>query len=104
VSTLGAAPQAGGRHHRARRQPVHVVALLGDEGVRGVIAFRDRCQDYPLRQLCGYVFEGVDREVRLPLDEGLVELAGEDVPPVYDGERGLRVVIAGGLYDADLYR
>jgi hypothetical protein len=44
----------------------------------------------------------VDREVYLSAQNGLVELAGEDVAPVYDGEGGLGVVVARGLYDADL--
>src|SRR5215212_1394037 len=44
----------------------------------------------------------MDGEVNLPGQERLVELAGEHVAPVYDGERDVRVVLAGGLDDPDL--
>jgi hypothetical protein len=46
----------------------------------------------------------VNREVELAPQERLVELAGEDIAPVYDGERGLGVVVTGGPYDAYLDR
>jgi hypothetical protein len=40
-------------------------------------------------------------QVDLAGQERLVELAGEDIALVYDGERQVRVVLAGGLDDPD---
>src|SRR5215213_6775876 len=50
----------------------------------------------------GHVFERVHGEVYLAPEEGFVELAGEDVALVYDGERHVGVLLAGRLDDADL--
>ena len=51
---------------------------------------------------CRYVFQRVHGEVYLARKEGLVELAGEDVSLVYDGERRVGVVLAGRPDDSDL--
>jgi hypothetical protein len=59
-------------------------------------------EDDSFGQLRGHVLEGVNGEVYLPGQERLVELAGEHVAAIYDGERDVRVVLAGGLDDPDL--
>ena len=44
------------------------------------------------------------RQIDIARKEGLVELAGEDVSLVDNGERCLRVLLAGRPDDTDLYR
>ena len=103
MQELGPAPQARGRHHSPIRKLVEGITLVRDQRVGRFAPVCYRRQDYAFRELGRDVFEGVDREVDLPLQERLVELAGEDVATVYDGERGFRVVVAGGPYDADFH-
>jgi len=66
------------------------------------VALGDRREDYASGQLRRHVLEGVDGEVYLPREQGLVDLAGKDVAPVYDRKWRLRAVLAGGTDDADL--
>ena len=57
---------------------------------------------YPLWWLRRYVLQRVYGEVYPAGKEGLVELAGEDVALVDDGERSVGLALACGPDDADL--
>src|SRR4028118_380403 len=84
VQGLGAASQAGGSHHGPFRQTIYVVTFLGDEDVGRVVPSGNRREHYPLRNLGRHVLCGVYGEVYLPPQQRLVELAGKDVPLVYN--------------------
>jgi hypothetical protein len=78
------------------------MAPIRDEYIGGVAAAGDGGEIYPLRRLRRYVFQRVHGEVYLTRKERLVELAGEDVSLVDDGERRVRMVLAGRPDDTHL--
>ena len=104
MQELRTAPEAGGGDDAPLWQGVHIVAPIRDKDIRRIVALGDRREHDPLWKLRGYVFCGVHRKVYLTDKQCLIELAREYVALVYDGERQIWMVLAGGLDDADLNR
>ena len=101
MQELGAAPEAGGSDYGILGEAIRVIARVGDESISRIVALGDRREDYTLRDLRRHILRGVYGQVDIAGQERFVELACEDVALVYNGERHVRVVLAGGFDGPD---
>jgi hypothetical protein len=77
-------------------QPVEREVARGHEDIPGVFAPRDARDHEPFGESAGHVLDGVDGEVRPPVEEGLFDLLHEESLAADVRQRAVRDAVAAG--------